>query len=185
MQRAKGELQTLPQYLHEQSATLPQHEREDMPAKRQTLPYGTWPSPVTPAMAAQASRIGLVQAAGDAVYWSEWRPEEQGRQAIVRVGRDGRREDVLPKPYSARSRVHEYGGGEFLVVGETVYFVNAKDQQVHALVPGRRPRRITDAPDTRFADFVHDAARERLIAVAEVHPQQAAAAAHDLPRNVL
>jgi len=157
-----------------------------MPAKRQTLPYGTWPSPITPAMAAQGSRIGLVQAAGDALYWSEWRPEEQGRQAIVRVGRDGRREDVLPKPYSARSRVHEYGGGEFLVAGATVYFVNAKDQQLHALVPGRRPRRITDAPDTRFADFVHDAGRDRLIAVAEVHPPHAAAAAaHAPPRNVL
>ena len=157
-----------------------------MPAKRRTLPYGTWPSPITPAMAAQGSRIGLVQAAGDAVYWSEWRPEEQGRQAIVRVGRDGRRQDVLPKPYSARSRVHEYGGGEFLVAGDTVYFVNAKDQQVHALAPGRRPRRITDAPDTRFADFIHDAERDRLIAVAEVHPpRETAADAQALPRNVL
>ncbi len=156
-----------------------------MPAKRRTRPYGTWPSPISPAMAAQGSRIGLVQVAGDAVYWSEWRPEEQGRQAIVRVGRDGRREDILPKPYSARSRVHEYGGGELLVAGDAVYFVNAKDQQVYALVPGRRPRRITDAPDTRFADFTHDARRDRLIAVAEVHPPQAEAAGHALPRNGL
>jgi dipeptidyl aminopeptidase/acylaminoacyl peptidase len=156
-----------------------------MPAKRQTLPYGIWPSPISPAMAAQGSRIGLVQAAGEAVYWSEWRPEEQGRQVIVRIGRDGRREDILPKPYSARSRVHEYGGGEFLVAGDTVYFVNAKDQQVHALVPGRRPRCITDAPDTRFADLLHDAGRDRLIAVAEVHPPQEESAAHALPRNAL
>jgi dipeptidyl aminopeptidase/acylaminoacyl peptidase len=156
-----------------------------MPAKRRILPYGTWPSPISPAIAARGSRIGLVQAAEDAVYWSEWRPEEQGRQAIVRVGRDGRLGDILPKPYSARSRVHEYGGGEFLVVGDTVYFVNGKDQQVYALVPGRRPRRITDAPNTRFADFAYDAGHDRLIAVAEVHPPDNEAAAHALPRNLL
>jgi dipeptidyl aminopeptidase/acylaminoacyl peptidase len=132
-----------------------------------------------------SSRIGMVQAAGDAIYWSETRPEEQGRQAIVRAGRDGRREDILPRPFSARSRVHEYGGGEFLVAGDTVYFVNDRDQQVHALVPGRRPRRITDAPGTRFADCVHDAARGRLIAVAEVHAPRDEAGAHALPRNLL
>jgi dipeptidyl aminopeptidase/acylaminoacyl peptidase len=132
-----------------------------------------------------SSRISMVQAAGDSIYWSETRPEEQGRQTIVRVGRDGRREDILPKPYSARSRVHEYGGGEFLVAGDTVYFVNDKDQQLHALAPGRRPHRITDAPGTRFADFAYDAARDRLIAVAEVHPPRDQPGAHALPRNVL
>jgi dipeptidyl aminopeptidase/acylaminoacyl peptidase len=157
-----------------------------MPAKRQTLPYGIWPSPISPAMAARGStRIGMVQAHGAAIYWSETRPEEQGRQAIVRAGRDGRRENILPKPYSARSRVHEYGGGEFLVAGDTVYFVNDRDQQVHALVPSRRPRRITDAPGTRFADCIHDAARGRLIAVAEVHAGRDGAGPHALPRNLL
>jgi dipeptidyl aminopeptidase/acylaminoacyl peptidase len=157
-----------------------------MPAQRRILPYGTWPSPISPAMAARgSSRISMVQAAGDAIYWSETRPEEQGRQTIVRVGRDGRREDILPKPYSARSRVHEYGGGEFLVTGDTVYFVNDKDQQVHALTPGRRPHRITDAAGTRFADFAYDAARDRLIAVAEVHAPRDQPGAHALPRNVL
>jgi dipeptidyl aminopeptidase/acylaminoacyl peptidase len=156
-----------------------------MPAKRRTLPYGTWPSPISPELAARASsRIGMVQAAGEAIYWSETRPEEQGRQAIVRVAPDGRREDVLPKPYSARSRVHEYGGGEFLVVGGTVCFVNDRDQQVYALVPGGRPRRITDAPRTRFADFAHDAGRGRLIAVAETHAPRESGE-HVLPSNVL
>jgi len=157
-----------------------------MRAKRRILPYGTWPSSISAEVAARGSgRIGMVQAAGEAIYWSESRPEEQGRQMIVRVGRDGRREDILPKPYSARSRVHEYGGGEFLVASDTVYFVNDKDQQVYALAPGRRPRRITDSPHTRFADFAHDAARDRLVAVAERHAPRGQTGAHTLPRNVL
>ena len=42
--------------------------------------------------------------------------------------------------------MHEYGGGEFLLVGDTIYFVNDKDQDVYALVPGQPPQRITEAP---------------------------------------
>src|SRR5262245_48460221 len=108
-----------------------------MPARKQILPFGTWPSPVSAALAARGSRrTGLLQAAGDAVYWSEARPEEQGRQVIIRAGPDGRCEAILPPPFSARSRVHEYGGGEFLAVGDTVCFVNDQDQQVYVLAPG-------------------------------------------------
>ncbi len=143
-----------------------------MPAKK-PLPYGTWPSPISAAAAAKASRrFGTVQAAGGAVYWSESRPEQGGRQAIFRADATGAVEDLLPAPFSARSRVHEYGGGEFLAVGPTVYFVNDKDQDVYALEPGRPPQRITNAPSTRFADFAHDAARHRLIAVAEMHEKR-------------
>ena len=156
-----------------------------MPAKKRTLPYGTWPSPVSAALAARASRrTGLLQAVGDAIYWSESRPEEKGRQAILRVGPDGRREDILPAPFSARSRVHEYGGGEFLVAAGTVHFVNDKDQQVYTFEPGRRPRRLTDAPGTRFADFAYDAARNRLVAVAETHAL-VKRGMHAMPRNSL
>ena len=98
---------------------------------------------------------------------------------------DGRPADILPKPFSARSRVHEYGGGEFLVSGATVFFVNDKDQQVYALTPPYAPRRITRAPGTRFADFAHDRSRAQLIAVAEIHAPRESGDVHALPRNVL
>jgi dienelactone hydrolase len=156
-----------------------------MPARKRTLPYGAWPSPVSAPLAARGSRrTGLLQAAADAIYWSESRPEEQGRQAIVRARADGVREDILPAPYSARSRVHEYGGGEFLVADGTVYFVNDRDQQVYSLEPGRQPQRLTDALGTRFADFTHDAARDRLVAVAETHGR-GRAGVRSPPRNSL
>jgi dienelactone hydrolase len=156
-----------------------------MPAKKRTLPYGIWPSPISAALAARGSRrTGMLQAAGDAIYWSESRPEDQGRQVIVRAGSDGRQEDILPGPYSARSRVHEYGGGEFLVAGDMLYFINDKDQQVYTLVPGREPKRLTAVAHMRFADLVHDAARARLIGVAERHAPKERAG-HALPRNAL
>ena len=82
-------------------------------------------------------------------------------------------EELLPPPYSARSRVHEYGGGEFLVAGGALYFVNDADQDVYAanLSGAAQPsiRRITTIADTRFADFSWDATRNRLIAVGETH----------------
>src|SRR5436190_9915024 len=157
-----------------------------MPAKK-VLPFGAWPSPVTPSLVAKgSSRFGSVQVAGDAIYWSESRPELGGRQVILKAARggSGRTEELLPSPFSARSRVHEYGGGEFLVADETIYFVNDKDQQVYRIEPGAPPQQITDAPDTRFADFALDAPRRRLIAVAEIHSRHKGQR-HTLSRNVL
>ena len=157
-----------------------------MPAKK-TLPYGTWPSPVTPALVARGSkRFGTLQSANGAVYWTESRPEEGGRQVILRAAaKGGQVEELLPAPFSARSRVHEYGGGEFLVAGGVIYFVNDRDQQVYAIEKGAPPRRITNAPRMRFADFAHEAARGRLIAVAEVHPAKGDAGHQAQPDNLL
>jgi dipeptidyl aminopeptidase/acylaminoacyl peptidase len=153
-------------------------------AGKKTLPFGTWPSPLTPAAVAKGSRrFGTLQAEGGAVYWSESRPEQGGRQVIMRA-KGGDVAEVLPPSFSARSRVHEYGGGEFLVAGDTIYFVNDKDQQVYRLPAGAQPRRMTDALGTRFADFVLDAPRQRLIAVAEIHARQKGPR-HALPRNAL
>jgi dipeptidyl aminopeptidase/acylaminoacyl peptidase len=144
-------------------------------------PFGHWPSPITPHLAAAASRrFGTLQAEAEAVYWSEGRPQERGRQTILRADAGGRVTELLPAPYSARSRVHEYGGGEFLVADETLYFTNDSDQQVYALRPGETPRRLSNAPDMRFADFELDRARRRLVAVGERHR-----GSQGRPRNLL
>lgn len=141
---------------------------------KEVRPFGTWPSPISAADAAGAARrIGTVTASGPWVYWSESRPEQRGRQTILR-GRPGQPvEDILPEPFSARSRVHEYGGGEFMVAGGIVYFVNDSDQDIYRLSPGGAPDRVTRAPALRFADMAIDPARNRVIAVAERHDLQA------------
>ena len=40
---------------------------------------------------------------GDTLYWVESRPEEEGRYVIVRRTPDGKIDDVLPPPFSART----------------------------------------------------------------------------------
>src|SRR5262245_34703472 len=146
---------------------------------KQRTPFGRWPSALTPRLAAAGSRrFGTLAAGPDAVYWSQLRPEQGGRQSIFAATPDGRVREVLPAPFSARSRVHEYGGGEFLLGDGTLYFVNDGDQQIYALQGRHTPRRLTQAVDTRFADLVLDRGRGRLIGIAERHGRAA-------PQNVL
>jgi dipeptidyl aminopeptidase/acylaminoacyl peptidase len=139
-------------------------------------PFGHWPSPITPHLAAAGSRrYGSLKAEAGAIYWSQSRPEEGGRQTILQGRADGSVRDLLAAPFSARSRVHEYGGGEFSVVGETIYFTNDSDQQIYAVRPGEAPRRLTNAPNMRFADYSLDDRRQRLIGVGERHALRHAA----------
>jgi dipeptidyl aminopeptidase/acylaminoacyl peptidase len=118
-----------------------------------------------------AVRFGDVAVDGETVCWVEGRPEEAGRCVIVRRTADGRIDDVLPPPFSARTLVHEYGGGAMTVAAGTIYFTNYADQRVWRVTPGSDPIPITAEGRQRFADFIHDAVRNRLIAVCEDHAQ--------------
>lgn len=138
-----------------------------------TAPYGSWKSPITSDLIVKGS-IGLtqVQTDGADVYWIEARPAEAGRQVIVRLSPDGSKVDINPAPFNARTRVHEYGGGEYLPHQRTVYFSNYTDQQLYQLMGNAAPELLTsdDAGDKlRFADAVADAKRDRLICVCEDH----------------
>lgn len=150
---------------------------------REILPFGGWPSPISAEMAAGKSlRFGMLAGDGDAVYWSESRPSERGRGVIMRAGAGGKVEELLPAPWSARSRVHEYGGGEFLADKGCLWFVEAESQDIYVLEEGCAPRRLTQIADTRFADMTLDRRHDRLICVGEQH---ADASAHAYPENFL
>src|SRR5699024_4235777 len=136
-----------------------------------TLPYGSWPSPITAELLATGgTQLGAPRLVGEAVWWTEGISTEGGRQAILRTAgpvavpgnetgaADGAEDaqdpvTVLPAPYNARSRVHEYGGASWTVVPGTadeatrrpplVVFVNFEDQRVHALREGEQPLPLT------------------------------------------
>jgi dipeptidyl aminopeptidase/acylaminoacyl peptidase len=147
-----------------------------------TAPFGTWKSPIAAEfVAGQSLRFGAVQAVGASLFWSEVRPMDRGRAVIVERAADGTTRDLIGAPYSARSRVHEYGGGEFLAGVESVWFVNDADQDIYMVTGDADPQRVTQAPDMRFADFALDSPRRRLLAVAET----AGAEPHGLPQNLL
>lgn len=101
------------------------------------------------------------------VYYIERRPQEAGRCVIVRVG-NNTSTDILPAPYSARSRVHEYGGGSYCIGKQQIFFINDSDQDIYCLNK-HKITRITMAENQRFADFCYDQTRHCLIAICETH----------------
>src|SRR6267143_5229423 len=109
----------------------------------QTAPYGTWKSPITSDLIVKESiGLGQVKIDGDDVYWIEMRPSEGGRQVIVRSS-DGATTDVTPPGFNARTRVHEYGGGDYVVHQGTVFFSNFADQRIYRQSPGSMPEPLT------------------------------------------
>ncbi|HEY6886923.1 MAG TPA: prolyl oligopeptidase family serine peptidase [Solirubrobacter sp.] len=115
-------------------------------------PYGSWSSPIDGRAVAEDSgwTYTLLKVVGNDVYWSESRPAEDGRDALV-VRRGGAQPvDVIPAEFSARTRVHEYGGGAYTVDGDTVYFCNDADQRVYRVDRGGAPRPITPEPEVPF-----------------------------------
>jgi len=148
--------------------------RADQPT---TTPFGSWRSPITAQMLVEDQvRIGDLSLDGQTLYWVEVRPEEQGRYAIVSRQPDGTIQQVLPAPHSARTLVHEYGGGALLASAGTVYFSNFEDQRIWRIAPDQLPEPLTPVGEFRFANYIADAARNRLIAVCEDHSQPEAEA---------
>jgi dipeptidyl aminopeptidase/acylaminoacyl peptidase len=147
-----------------------------------TLPHGSWPTPITSALVVRsAARPAAVAVDGDDVWWGEFRPGEGGRTAVVRRSRDGVAADVLPAPWNARTRVHEYGGGAWAVADGTLWFTEFTDQRLYRLDPGAAaPVPVTAEPaipsGVRFGDLRPLPGRAGLLAVRETHTDSGAAA---------
>ena len=138
--------------------------------------FGKWPSGVSAEFVAdKALRFQNVQALGDDLYWSEQHPEQDGRVTIMRARFNGQVHELIKSPWSACTKVHEYGGSAFLATDKTLFFVNAEDQQIWTLnnrpdsgdipLPPNTPKQMTHSPAWRFADLTYDAQRQQLICV--------------------
>ncbi len=77
--------------------------------------------------------------------------------------------DLIEAPFSARTRVHEYGGGAIRAHGGVVYFSNASDGRLYVVGTGAPEPVTPDAGGLRYADFDVDAPRQRIVCIAEDH----------------
>ncbi len=125
-------------------------------------PYGEWPSPVTAASLVQGA-AGISEVIADPqrpwlLWWSESRPDEGGRTAVMRCDLSGgEAEEVTPADANVRTRVHEYGGGAWWPHDGSLYYVEFADQRLRRIDgPGLDPVPLTGQPPEpgawRYAD---------------------------------
>ncbi|WP_182897576.1 prolyl oligopeptidase family serine peptidase [Microbispora sp. H10830] len=126
------------------------------------------PSPISTTDVARAGlRLGFPTVLGRETWWEEDRAAEGGRRTVVHRAADGALTDLLPAPWDARTRVHEYGGRSYVVVpGHGLVFAHHPDQRLYLARPraggepgsgAERPRPVTPEPDEpgalRYADL--------------------------------
>ncbi len=142
--------------------------------EKEIRPYGSWTSTISAAdVAAGSSRAGQIIVSDGIVYWSESRPKEAGRVAIMRRLQNGEVEEATPVDFNCRTRVHEYGGGAFFADGKTLYASNFVDQRLYKINPGADPVGITPEPENpaglRYADGRLSLDRSRIYCIRERH----------------
>ena len=173
-----------------------------MPGPQKAQTPVAWPSPITSDLltAASTPRSEAAWGVDGALWWVEGRPSEGGRSVLVRrdVAGGGAAADVTPKKapdgdasatttttFNVRTRVHEYGGGAYLLLpgehGATrALFSNFGDSRLYSqTVPAGWDGAAPLAPPTpltppdaglRFSDGTADPARpDRAIFVVEDH----------------
>ncbi len=144
-------------------------------------PYGTWKSEIRATHVAQVGMGSILPVTelrvhGENIYWIERKPDQGGRQVVVRT--DGRMppETLIPEGFNARTMVHEYGGGSYCAFENVLFFSNFEDQRLYRLISGSDPIAIT--PDSgrprslRYADSTVSRDGKWIIAVRERHASQ-------------
>ncbi len=114
--------------LHDPAAPTASHDADPAAAAADgteravpEAPFGAWPSPISAAQVAGGRiRLAFPTVIGNTTWWQEDRPEEDGRTTVVRCGADSTLTTLLPAPWTARTRVHEYGGISYLPVPSPV-----------------------------------------------------------------
>jgi dipeptidyl aminopeptidase/acylaminoacyl peptidase len=115
------------------------------------IPFGEWPSPITAAAVAAGQRTGSFPIVhGSDTWWQIGLPDEGGRTTVMH-GSGGKQTMLLPAPWNARTRVHEYGGLSYLPIprsalagqhsgkatrGYLLLFANFADQRLYLTTPG-------------------------------------------------
>ncbi len=137
--------------------------------KPQIERFGCWTSPITSDLiVSKTIRLGEINVDGQNVYWLEGRPNEGGRNVLVKGNKSGGL-DLTPFPYNVRSKVHEYGGGSYDLADGTIYFTNFSDRRIYQQIGNSSPQPLTPEDENRYADLTIDRHRNCLICIRENH----------------
>ena len=160
--------------------------RRSCPLTEPTIaPYGAWESPFPISLlTAGVVAISEIKASGGVRWWLEGRPDEKGRQVLVRRDPDGTMTRLTPEGFNTRTRVQEYGGGAYLVDGDLVVVSDFATGRLNRVTAPGELAPLTPERAWRYADMAIDRPRNRLIAVREDH-EQATLERHGEAENAL
>ena len=138
------------------------------------VPFGEWPSPIAAADVAGARAKGSFPTVlGANTWWQVELPGEDGRTTVMHSS-GGKQTTLLPAPWNARTRVHEYGGLSYLPIprsalrsgpagpatqepgrrkggserGHLLLFANFADQRLYLAAPGVAEGKESPTPIT-------------------------------------
>lgn len=131
--------------------------------------YGSWKSPITTDLIVEnAVKLFNIVADGEDIYLLEGRPKEKGRSTILKF-ENSNFEEILPKSFNARTKVHEYGGLSFNVVDKEIYFSNFDDQKIYKIDIRGNIIPVTSISTDRYAEYKIDKKRDLIFCVQEEH----------------
>jgi dipeptidyl aminopeptidase/acylaminoacyl peptidase len=133
--------------------------------------YGAWASPISIDDLTAASKVlSAVRIDGHQLYWLETRPDQGGRTSIWRSELDGGEPvELTATPTYIRTRVHEYGGGEYDVRDGVVVYSEFRDGRLYRMNRDGEPQPLTPQSAFRYADLRVHPQRNLVLAVREEH----------------
>jgi len=151
-----------------------------------TTEYGFWQSSVSlEHVFAQKAAMTYPSVRQHDFFYMTTLAEQKGRSVLMRcaLGQpNSTAQCITPKPFSLRTKVNEYGGKSYWLVGDDIYFVNQADQHLYrqtlhdrvddctdgkASTPVQLSPYLANGKQAMFADLqvMHDG---RLLAVMEL-----------------
>jgi len=127
---------------------------------RVVAPYNQWEPAISAEEVFRAS-VNFMFLSTDGrgrLYWIELRPAEKGRCVLMMRTPAGAVRELLPPPFSARSRVMEYGGKPYAAGYGKIVFCNFVDQRLYVMplneTCGPRPLTPERTADGRLMKFL-------------------------------
>ena len=136
-----------------------------------TAPYGSWRSPIgIDDLTAGSVGLDAVRVDGDDLYWLESRPDQAGRVSLWRRAFGGGDPvELTPEPVNVRTRVNEYGGGEYGVADGVVVYSDLPGGRLWRRDPDGTVTPLTAEGPVWYGDPVVDVGRGFVVAVREDH----------------
>lgn len=135
-----------------------------------TLPYGSWPSPISAAdLTAAALRLSPGMLDRGVRYWTEGHPEQRGRVGLWQQSPGEPARELTGPEVNVRTSVNEYGGGDWTVEDGLVAYCSSPDGSVW-LTDGITPaRQLAPGDGYRYAALSFARTAGLLLAVREDH----------------